>query len=37
MLASSAAMGDAAFSLSCVVRETRVEHRQDGVEVPPFR
>lgn len=31
MLASSAAMGDAAFSLSCVVRETRVEHRQDGV------
>ena len=24
-------MGDAAFSLSCVVRETRVEHRQDGV------
>ena len=31
MLASSAAMGDAAFSLSCVVRERRVEHRQDGV------
>ena len=24
-------MGDAAFSLSCVVRERRVEHRQDGV------
>ena len=32
MLASSAAMGDTAFSLSCDVRERRVEHRKDGVE-----
>ena len=31
MVASSAAMGDTAFSLSCVVRDRRVELRQGGV------